>query len=147
MTTHTEPIRRPSALGWRLALIAVGALGIAALTLSDRVPALTTSGVERVHPGLGRAVNEILDLGHVTVWAIMAFAVVWLLHGGRRQALGLVGLVLTATALEAAQAFASSTRTASVHDAQANLVGIALGAVVAVVLTIDARAARRSSAP
>ena len=137
--------RRPS-FG-ALLVLGIGAASIAVLTLSDRVPVLIKQAVGVVDPRLGGIVSELLDVGHLLVWAAMAFGAMLLIHDRRWRFAALVSMAVGATALEVAQEVASASRKMNVGDAQSNLVGIAVGAVAGIVLTIDAQAAPRSRTP
>ena len=128
-------------------LLGVGALAIAVLSLSDRVPVLLERATAFVDPRLERMVDPLMDLGHVAVWAAMASATLLVVTHPRGRAAILLALAGTATALELGQAVASSTRTSTVADAQSNLIGIALGAVIGLLLTSGAREAPRSRTP
>lgn len=128
-------------------VLGTGALTIAVLTLSDRVPLMLERIAEVVDPRLGGAVDPLLDLGHLLVWAAMAFGAMLLIDGRRWRVAALVALCVGATGLEVAQAVASATRQSDMGDARSNLIGITLGAVAGIVLTIDGRVAPRSRTP
>jgi hypothetical protein len=130
-------------MGTFLALGA-GVMTIAVLTLSDRVPIVIERVVDLIDPRLsGLVVDPLLDAGHLFVWAAMALGSMLLIGDRWWRLAALVGLAVGATGLEVAQAVASTTRNTNVGDAQANLIGITLGAVAGILLTIDVRAAPR----
>jgi len=128
-------------------VLATGVLTIAALTLSDRVPVFIDAITALIDPRLNHAVDALLDLGHIFVWALMAFLTVWLLESSRSRVAVILVLAVSATALELAQAVASATRSSTIADAQSNLIGLTFGAVLGLLLTIDARAVRPSPTP
>lgn len=130
-----------------LAALLVGGLGITVLTLSDRIPAIAEHRAGQIDPRLERFVDPLFDFGHLAVWTVMAFVAVVMLRNLWLRVLAIGGMAVIATGLEYAQAVYSSTRSMSASDAQANLMGLALGTALGLVVTTGVRAARRSRTP
>ena len=130
-----------------LALLTVGGLAISVMTLSDRLPQIAEHRLGQLDPRLEQLVDPIMDAGHLAVWAVMAFVTMVMLRQWWLQILALGGMAVIATGLEYAQAHFSSTRNMSAQDAKANLMGLALGAAIGLLVTTGVRAVRLSRTP
>ncbi len=138
--------RPPAAVRGFVGLIGLGAmLTAAALLLSDRAPGLVRmvfgdrardlwlriDAAERVNLPPDAQVPSTDFIAHVAIWAVVASLIGLAIWTWRGLALGVVALSAASLLLELAQGRYATTRTVQASDAVANLIGVALGAVVA----------------
>lgn len=130
---------------------------VAALSLSDRAPKITRSGLragrDLFHNIELRAGFDLLDrsdvplawdtVGHLVLWSVAGF-IGWVTVGRRVGPLFLIAALTAVSAgVEIAQVYLSSTRMAELSDLMANATGITIGVLVAVVLDLAARGLQR----
>ena len=112
----------------RFAAVVVALAGTAALTLSDRVPALLGAIERRTDRLVDVSVpGDPATFGHLVVWGLIALMAATLPRTPLGVVAVVVGLALASLGLEFAQTVMTTSRSAEWRDIEANLLGVTIG--------------------